>query len=382
MEDSIGCRDRRGRFTKQSTPINVSSSLRFVENIEIEHNYDCGNHVCDLDETGCEICCPGIGRFVETMINSLGGPQRVNNVLTTLNLPSISHKNLKVMERRAGDMIEDFANMSMDRREREAFAAEIRDSNLAEDVTLIPPNLQNTQLISLGDQDADIHQIPNATPKPTVSKVEGLMNTSTSFIVIDLETTDLIRQNVIPHITQIAAVKHETGSQFSCYVVPKAPISSGAEDITRIVWDGTNLRLKRKVVAALQIFEALSNFFLWLQKFNNAVLIAHNGKKFDFRILSNAADKSKLFNLYLESCVGCIDSIAVMKSKFPKLPKYSQPYLAEHVCNKNYNAHNALDDVSMLNEILKEAKVSSVDLLKHTYSPGDHLLQEFATRKL
>ncbi|CAC5366195.1 unnamed protein product [Mytilus coruscus] len=203
--------------------------------------------------------------------------------------------------------------------------------------------------ISLGDKDADIHQIPNATPKPTFSKVEGLINTSTSFIVMDLETTDL------------TAVEHETGSQFSCYVVPKAPISSGAEDITGIVWDGTNLRLKGKVVAA---------------KFNNAILIAHNGNKFDFRILSNAADKSKLFNLYLENCVGCIDSIVVMKPKFPKLPKYSQPYLAEHICNKNYNAHNALDDVSMLNEILKEAKVSSVDLLKHPYSPGDHLLQE------
>ncbi|VDI16386.1 Hypothetical predicted protein [Mytilus galloprovincialis] len=449
------------------------------------------------------------------MIDSLGGPQRVNNVLTTLNLPSISHKNLKVMERRAGDMIEDFANMSMERRGREAFAAEMRDSNLVEDVTLVPPNVQNTQLIStgheelsentcsypemidviavsqsetrdanlvidsgefvipnsntqtntdgnsveildrnpfgmtvcadhgwqkrgfdsltvshtflmtklwrpqllknmkatqldkklrrlqlkeermtskgaceasegatydseisLGDKDADIHQIPNATPKPTFSKVEGLINTTTSFIIMDLETTDLIRQNVIPHITQIAAVEHDTGSQFSCYVVPKAPMSSGAEDITGIMWDGTNLRLNGKVVAALPIFEALSNFFLWLQKFNNAILIAHNGKKFDFRILSNAADKCKLFNLYLESCVGCIDSIAVMKSKIPKLPKYSQPYLAEHVCNKNYNAHNALDDVSMLNEILKAAKVSSVDLLKHTYSPGDHLLQE------
>ncbi|VDI03268.1 Hypothetical predicted protein [Mytilus galloprovincialis] len=46
------------------------------------------------------------------------------------------------------------------------------------------------------------------------------------------------RQNVIPHITQIAAVEHDTGSQFSCYVVPKAPMSSGAEDITGIMWDG------------------------------------------------------------------------------------------------------------------------------------------------
>ncbi|CAC5389537.1 unnamed protein product [Mytilus coruscus] len=39
--------------------------------------------------------------------------------------------------------------------------------------------------ISLGDQDAYIHQIPNATPKPTFSKVEGPMNTFTSFIVME-----------------------------------------------------------------------------------------------------------------------------------------------------------------------------------------------------
>ncbi|VDI62818.1 Hypothetical predicted protein [Mytilus galloprovincialis] len=212
MADSIGCRDRRGRFRKQNTQIDVSSAFRFVENIEIEHNYECGNHVYDCGANGCEMCCPGIGKLVESrkvntsrtwssgrrlviwavlldnlkfckqcnmgplpltndfvkgemkcglskylyvqcsscmelnrvpygshhrdpskpkakgmpaMLDSIGGPQRVYNVLTTLNLPSISHKNLKVMERRAGDMIEDFANISMERRGREAFAGEM-----------------------------------------------------------------------------------------------------------------------------------------------------------------------------------------------------------------------------------------------------------------
>ncbi|CAC5357345.1 unnamed protein product [Mytilus coruscus] len=77
----------------------------------------------------------------------------------------------------------------------------------------------------------------------------------------NLQNTQLIRQDGVPHIKQIVAVEHETGSKFSCYVLPKAPISSGAEDITGIVWDLTNLRLKRKVDAALQIFESLSTFF-------------------------------------------------------------------------------------------------------------------------
>ncbi|CAC5404979.1 unnamed protein product [Mytilus coruscus] len=65
------------------------------------------------------------------MIDALGGPQRVNNVLSTLNLPPISHKKLKVMERRAGEMIEGFANLRMEQRCREAFEAEM--SNTAED---------------------------------------------------------------------------------------------------------------------------------------------------------------------------------------------------------------------------------------------------------
>ena len=64
--------------------------------------------------------------FFAAIIDALGGPQKVNNVLTTLNLPPISHKNLKVMERRAGEMIEDFAHLSMENRSREAYEAEMR----------------------------------------------------------------------------------------------------------------------------------------------------------------------------------------------------------------------------------------------------------------
>ncbi|VDH90482.1 Hypothetical predicted protein [Mytilus galloprovincialis] len=65
------------------------------------------------------------------MIDTLGGPQRVKYVLSTLNLPPILLENLKVMERRSGEMIEGFANLSMDQRCREAFEAE--KSNAVED---------------------------------------------------------------------------------------------------------------------------------------------------------------------------------------------------------------------------------------------------------
>lgn len=48
------------------------------------------------------------------MIDSLGGPNRVNNFLSTLNIKPLDQKNLKSMERRAGQQIEVVAKRSME----------------------------------------------------------------------------------------------------------------------------------------------------------------------------------------------------------------------------------------------------------------------------
>lgn len=59
------------------------------------------------------------------MIDSVGGPQRMNNFLATLNLPTVNNKNLKVMERRAGEMIEKFADKNMTSESQKAFREEM-----------------------------------------------------------------------------------------------------------------------------------------------------------------------------------------------------------------------------------------------------------------
>lgn len=46
------------------------------------------------------------------MIDNLGGPDRVNNVLAALNLKPISQKNLKMIERRPGNFFECIAKSS------------------------------------------------------------------------------------------------------------------------------------------------------------------------------------------------------------------------------------------------------------------------------
>ena len=59
------------------------------------------------------------------MIDSIG-PQRVDKIITTLDIPTISHKILKVMERRAGQMIEDYTEKSMANATKVSFDTEMR----------------------------------------------------------------------------------------------------------------------------------------------------------------------------------------------------------------------------------------------------------------
>ena len=52
---------------------------------------------------------------------------RMNNFLSTLNIPEIQDQNLKLMERRAGDLIEIIATESTRAAASEAFKAEMEE---------------------------------------------------------------------------------------------------------------------------------------------------------------------------------------------------------------------------------------------------------------
>lgn len=228
--------------------------------------------------------------------------------------------------------------------------------------------------LSFSEQAEDIERIPDAIPKPLYTAVPSLNNPT--FVIIDLETTDLIRRNIIPHIVQIAAKEHRTQTSFNCYIPPQLPMSNEAEKVTGIVWDGQKLFYKGAELNFVNIKVAISDFFMWLNQFSNAVLVAHNGKNFDFRVLSTAVYNCNMYDNFTQIVMGFVDSLAVFRSGFPKIEKYNQPFLAQHFCKKEYNAHNAVDDVNMLDKILIAANVTSELLLKQCYHSNSHLLQE------
>ena len=61
------------------------------------------------------------------MIDSVGGPNRVNNFLSTLNMPTISNANLKKMETRAGETaVVKISKNSSSQAAKDAFKQEMR----------------------------------------------------------------------------------------------------------------------------------------------------------------------------------------------------------------------------------------------------------------
>ncbi|XP_048769973.2 DNA polymerase III PolC-type-like isoform X1 [Ostrea edulis] len=230
--------------------------------------------------------------------------------------------------------------------------------------------------IGLGTE-ADIEQIPNPIPKPNFGAVQKLKNMEAKYIIFDLETTGLIRQGAMPHITQIGAVEIESGNVFSTYVQPKIPIEPGAEETTGIVCDGTSVFAHGSKVTAVPICEAILNFLKWLGTFGKygIILVAHNVRVFDFRVLSHAIDCIGLQEDFLEIVSGFTDSLSLIRSKHKKLEKYSQIFLAKHFCNETYSAHDAVEDVKMLSKILSVA-VSQSELSKAAYDAETPFLQD------
>lgn len=112
-----------------------------------------------------------------------------------------------------------------------------------------------------------------------VQKPEYL--TDNVFVVFDLETTGLLDNGVPCKIIEIGAVKIVGGvctEYFSTLVDPEMHIPEGASATNHIYDD--------MVEDAPTIDNVLPDFLAWA---GNAVLVAHNGDKFDFLVLRNAA---------------------------------------------------------------------------------------------
>ncbi|XP_060584334.1 uncharacterized protein LOC132740453 [Ruditapes philippinarum] len=91
------------------------------------------------------------------MIDTLGGPNKVNNMLAALNIPTISNSKLKKMERRAGSSIEKVASESMEAAGKEAFQREMEDIAVCE-------CLEAEKSTNILIKDLGVSVLPEASP--------------------------------------------------------------------------------------------------------------------------------------------------------------------------------------------------------------------------
>lgn len=133
-------------------------------------------------------------------------------------------------------------------------------------------------------------------------------------------------------------------------------ISTKATEVTGICIREKNMYVKGQRVSTFTMKEGLSLFIKFLEKSKNNVLYAHNCKSYDSKVLFHALESEQLLESFLGCALGFVDTYILFKSKYPDLEKYNQPFLAAHFLSTGYNAHNAVDDVAVLQSLCSADK--------------------------
>lgn len=181
----------------------------------------------------------------------------------------------------------------------------------------------------------------------------------------------------MPHITQLCVHEPQSRKTFSRFVLPKIQISEGAEEVTKICVQQTPsgpIMLSHGIqVEHCSITQAVKDLIAWLRtnNFKNNIMIAHNGRKFDFPILMHSLDNIGMVDEFCAVVQACADSLKLVKLKLPRRSSYAQEELVREVLQKSYNAHDAVADVIALSELLTTLKVAQNELMKNCFPTKD-----------
>ncbi|XP_029959443.1 uncharacterized protein plex9.1 [Salarias fasciatus] len=169
-------------------------------------------------------------------------------------------------------------------------------------------------------------------------------------VFFDLETTGLDTTKC--EIIQVAAVHEER--VFSVYILPSQPIDEGATKVTGFTVRDGKLFCHEDLKATTPLLEALQSFIAFLSSFRRPVLlVGHNARSFDAPILSRVLTQSSLLEPFREAASGTLDTLPVSRELFPDLQNHRQEFLVRRFLNKQYGAHNAVEDAKVLQELFK-----------------------------
>lgn len=116
---------------------------------------------------------------------------------------------------------------------------------------------------------------------------------------------------------------------FTAYIFPKMSISEEASRVTGLCHEAGEFKVNGERKKAVGIGDGFRDFFNWLKKFTSIVLIAHNGRRFDFPVLVGAAWYCHLLDVLYSVVHACIDSFFLFRKIFPGQPDYKRDFLVK-----------------------------------------------------
>jgi DNA polymerase III alpha subunit (gram-positive type) len=148
--------------------------------------------------------------------------------------------------------------------------------------------------------------------------------------------------------------------RFNEFVNPLVPISSQATKVHNITTQKSGVQLKLPKINAAnfsawdEVGVDFYNFIDDVSQDANVTLVAHNGMRYDFRILAFEDQRHKIKHRVCASRIYCVDSIELFKVMFSDLKSYRLGSVYQAVfCDKIVGQHTADGDVQAMYDLFK-----------------------------
>ena len=150
-------------------------------------------------------------------------------------------------------------------------------------------------------------------------------------------------------ICEIAAA--EGKNTFQVYILPSNSITPAASAVNKLTVRSGVLHYDGKPVSSTSLAAGLSDLLQWLEARQPCLLMAHNAKAFDAKHLVKAVTSSDLLPKFSQVVLGFSDTLPAFRQLFPDRTSCSQEHLAQDLLERTDNAHSALHDVLILQEL-------------------------------
>ena len=167
-----------------------------------------------------------------------------------------------------------------------------------------------------------------------------------------METSGFVRTC---NILQISAVCENR--EFDKYLTPVQPIPKGSTEVTKLSVINGQLCFNGTPVNTVSVKDGLLQFIEFLRNISHPVLVGHNIKTFDLMFLHHHLNEHEQWDNFVALVTGFVDTKLVFRKEYPVKQSCTQSYLMTNLLHKSYSAHNALDDVRVLqkpSELVKD----------------------------